>query len=433
MSLHRWHWSIVPILAVLAYLPALGVGFLSDDFGFLFRAETRDLRGYLGWQILLPSQGTGVAFYRPFGMLTTWQFDWQLWGLNPFPYHLLGLLLHAATALVLGLLISDLMGKRSAGLLAGALFAVFPIHTEAVGWLSAQWDIWAALFSITSLWLFNRWWRTTNSSADSTVSKRMGWLLYALSLLAYTLAIFSKESALTWIGALCLVPLFSILQNTATIRRTAGKAIPALLPFGAVLLVYLTIRFVALGSFGGYAAASNSLEIFSKNAIGDALALLAPISPAVLGEPIKLLVGFLSGIVLVICLALYARSRPKMVAFCLVWLALSVVPVLNLQVYPDDLQGNRLLYLPAAGYCALIMILMQAALERLHPRARAIAGGLVGGALALFAIMSWAQVSIWQIATRQADAVGTTLARLIPVGDPTDSTPPHFVVRAGCS
>ncbi|MEO5953838.1 MAG: hypothetical protein ABIQ44_15355, partial [Chloroflexia bacterium] len=161
-SFRWWYWGIIPLLAIIAYLPVLGIGFLSDDYGFLFRAETRDLRGYLGWQIFLPSQGSGVAYYRPFGMLTTWQLGWQLWKLNSFPYHLLGLMLHACVALILGLSVSDLTGKKSAGILAGALFAVYPIHMEAVGWLSSQWDVWAALFAIVSLWLFTKWWRTSS-------------------------------------------------------------------------------------------------------------------------------------------------------------------------------------------------------------------------------------------------------------------------------
>ena len=412
---HWWYWAIVPTLAILAYLPSLWVGFLSDDYGFLFRAETRDLRGYLGWNIFLPSQGAGVAFYRPFGMLTTWQLNWQMWGLNPFPYHLLGLLLHAATSLVLGLWVSDLVRKRSEGLLAGMLFAVFPIHLEAVGWLSAQWDIWAALFAITSLWLFNKWWQADSNAPTQRLSRRKAWLLYGLALLAYTLAIFSKESTLTWIGVLGLVPLFSMFQTERTaLRKALGKVIVALLPFCAVLLGYLTIRFVSLGSFGGYAATSNSPEIFLRNAIGDAALLLAPINPSAFGDPAKLLVGIISGVALLLGLVFYGRRRLRAVAFCLALLVLTLVPVLNLEVFQEDLQGNRLLYLPLAGYCTLVMILVQAAINSAQPRLKTVAMGLVGIVLAMFVAVSWLQLSVWQTATTQANDIGATLARLIP-------------------
>src|SRR5438874_4497444 len=136
-----WGWAAVPALAVVAYAPVLGIGFLSDDFALLGQG-TRDVTP----DLLLPV--SYALFYRPVGTLLIWSVGWRAWGLNPLPYHAEGLLVHAAAALALALWLAEVTSRRGLGWLAGALFAVFPLHTEAVGWLAAQWYALAAMFGM---------------------------------------------------------------------------------------------------------------------------------------------------------------------------------------------------------------------------------------------------------------------------------------------
>src|SRR3712207_6273716 len=134
LTFRTWHWALIPLLAVLAYASVLCIGFLSDDNILLSMARSEGVT----LQGLLPDPVW--PGYRPVGALLTWRLGWLLWGPNPVPYHLVGLLVHASTSLVLGLWLSELTTRRALGWLAGALFAVFPLHLEAVGWLAAQWD-----------------------------------------------------------------------------------------------------------------------------------------------------------------------------------------------------------------------------------------------------------------------------------------------------
>src|SRR5690349_15417311 len=124
---HYGSWLLVPLLAVIAYVPVLQIGFLSDDSVLLAGG-----RQALGLQNLLPEPAW--IFYRPVGTLLTWELGGRLWGLDPWPYHLASLALHAGTALALASWWGAAAGRRGPGLLAGALFAVFPLHLEAVGW-----------------------------------------------------------------------------------------------------------------------------------------------------------------------------------------------------------------------------------------------------------------------------------------------------------
>ncbi len=148
LSFRRWYWVLVPLLAIVAYATVVRIGFLSDDLLSLQAAK----QGLIDLRVFVPQEC--CPLYRPVGLMLTWYYGWHVWGFNPLPLHIEGLLLHSAVSLVLGLWIREIAGNPWPGWLAGALFAVFPLHSEAVGWLAAQWDVQATLFGLLSAWLF---------------------------------------------------------------------------------------------------------------------------------------------------------------------------------------------------------------------------------------------------------------------------------------
>lgn len=170
----NWPLAFVPLLAIFAYLPVLTIGFLGDDLVLLSQGADRK------WDIQLLLPDPDWFFYRPVGLILTWQLGSHIWGANPFPYHLMSLLLHASVSLALGVWVTEATRKPILALLTGSLFATFPLHVEVAGWVAAQWDAWATLFGLLSLWLFTRWWRIDSA-----------WPLYFLSVLLYGLSLFT--------------------------------------------------------------------------------------------------------------------------------------------------------------------------------------------------------------------------------------------------
>jgi hypothetical protein len=390
----HWRWVFVPVLAVLAYIPALSVGFLSDDWALLLQAEQAGIDP----GVFLPNPAW--PSYRPIGALLTWQLGWQIFGASPFLYHALGLLLHAATALALGLWASTVSGRAGLGWLAGALFAVFPLHLEAVGWVAAQWDIWAVLFGILSMWTFALWWR---GGAD--------WKLYLLSLLLYGLGIFSKESLLAFLP---LHLLSAWLVRVPDWWRGWARLGLALVPFGALLLANVGIRLLVLGTLGGYAEARGDIgNFFWTNFAAHLRLLLSPLAELTLGGPATQLLGALVSALLLLGLIYFGKNQRHLLAAAAVWVVLGLVPVINLAPSALDLQQNRLLYLASAGYCVFAAALIYAALlaaGKLKPAA------LTAIAIALFLgiVASWAQMRPWQTATAQTEDIASTLSALIP-------------------
>lgn len=389
------YWLALPLLAIGAYITVLRVGFLADDLVLLDAART----DVIGVRSLLPLQGE--TFYRPVGLMLTWKLGWQLWGFNPLPLHLQGLLIHAAVSLVLGLWLAEATSRRVLGWLAGAIFAVLPIHTEAVGWLAAQWDLWATLFALLSLLLFTRWWK----------ARRPSWYLYAGSVLCFALGLFAKESLITFIPLILLSAWITERPTTGQSRRRLAYA---MLPFCLVLAANVGIRLVTWGSIGGYKGLESSyLDFFWDGYTHQLRGLLSPVNPAVFGDSTVQVVGACTSLLILAGVLMYGRTEKVPLGLAAAWLAVTLFPVLNLPVRPDDLQQNRFLYLPAVGYSAGIAAIVCAAISGMGRQRRLALVG-VCGLLALSGAACWVQLRPWHTTTVQAEEIDRQLQALVP-------------------
>lgn len=395
-----WLWAVVPALAVAAYITAFRVGFLIDDLQFL-----RDVRGKgVDLQALLPDPTPIYGlFYRPVGSLLTWQLGWQLWGDNPLPYHVQSVLLHAGVALFVGLCAAEVSGQRLLGWLSGALFAVFPLHTEAVAWLSAQWDVWAALFGALSLWFFVRGWRAPEGA----------WPLYAGAMLSYLLALLSKESVLAF---LAVFPVAAWLATPRFGRRDLRRLAVYMLPFGAVLGGVVLLRFVTWGQIGGYRRASTDIGGFLWDHLARyGRAFVAPLNPEVVGVAAAQFAGVLGALLLLAALLVFGRGQRKVLIFALTWIIAALLPVLNLAVEPGDLRNNRLAYLASAGYCIALASLVFAFVSSFQRGRWAVAVRFVPVALLLGGVaLSWLHLRPWHTVTVMTQELDRNLARYIP-------------------
>jgi hypothetical protein len=395
-TFRRWYWALIPLLAFTAYATVLRIGFLSDDFAILDAARLDPVN----LQTFLPTRHT-VLLYRPVGMLLTWILGWHVWGFNPLPYHVLGLLLHAGASLALGLWLAEAISRRWLGWLAGALFAVFPLHLEAVGWLAAQWDEWAAFFGLFAFYFFVVWWKRGPSART----------FYLLSVICYGLGLFSKESLLTFLPMFPLSAWLATSRFTAKDWRRLGYAV---LPFVGVLAFNLGLRLTFWGTVGGYPGARMDYAAFAwDNLIVYLRLLLAPINSVLLGKPTAQVVGLVSTLGILLGLVWYGRGLGRLLLVAGIWIVLALLPVLNLPFSADDLQNNRLLYLAAAGYCVGVAALFHTAIASARHGRPLILGSLVV-LLALSVALCWVQLRPWHTATVQAGDIMQQLRRLIP-------------------
>ncbi len=401
LPFRTWYWALVPLLTIVAYFTAVRVGFLKDDLQFL--ADARNYGFDLGRLVSQDAQLHYGLFYRPVGTVLTWRLGWQLWGANPFPYHLESVLIHAANALLVGLWLAQASGRRALGWLAGALFGVWPLHTEAVAWLSAQWDALAVLFGMLSLLLFTRWWRAPTPRR----------VVYLASLALYLLALYTKESMLPFIAMFAITAWYA---GGGFSRRSFRRLGLALLPFFMALLGVLALRFAFWGQVGGYQWARSDFGEFLWDRLIEAVRLLvAPLNPAVVGAAAVQVTGVLTSLLLLAGLVFYGRQERRLLAMSGLWVLAALVPALNLRVSLVDMHNNRFLYLASIGFCMGVAALIYSAATSLTtlPMRRAAMAAI--GVLILACIaLTWAHLRPWHTLTVMVDELDRTMLSLVP-------------------
>ena len=167
------------LLVAVAYLPTLSNGFVWDDRAFTEAAPVREAAGI--WRIwFAPSDIKGEGHYWPLTYTTFW-LEHRLWGFWAPGYHGINMLLHFVNVVLIWRLLARLNALPVWGAwTAAALFAVHPVHVEAVAWVIGRKDLLATLFYLGAALAWLR-------SLDAAAARRRRWHLLALALFAASL------------------------------------------------------------------------------------------------------------------------------------------------------------------------------------------------------------------------------------------------------
>ena len=215
---------------VATYLPALDAGYVWNDNTYLTENATLDRPDALS---LIWTEPKASEQYYPLVFTTFW-IEKQLWGLRPFGYHLVNVLLHAGSALLLWAFLRR-MGLPAAWLAAG-LFALHPMCVESVAWVTERKNTLSLFLSLVAMHAFLAS-QDARAAATEPPKKRRARVgvpwhrrpapLYALALLAFTLALFAKTTA-------SVVPAVLLVLVWWRKGRIAPSEVRPLVPFFAV-------------------------------------------------------------------------------------------------------------------------------------------------------------------------------------------------------
>src|SRR5439155_516496 len=148
MSWWKRDWFFCLILAIvtlLAYQPAWNGSFIWDDDDYVTNNQlltAPDGLRRIWFSLDSPSQ------YFPL-VYTTFRIERALWGLHPFGYHWVNLLLHIANALLVWRVLMAL--KVPGAWLAGAIFALHPVQVESVAWITERKNVLMGFFFLLTL------------------------------------------------------------------------------------------------------------------------------------------------------------------------------------------------------------------------------------------------------------------------------------------
>ncbi len=329
--------AAVAAVAALAYLPSLDGYFLADDFGFIRIFHDRPLKDF---PRLFASDWSGGLWGHPLDEIRpvialSYRLDAFLWGLRPVGYHVTSLVFHGLSAALVFLIAGRVTGRATLGLLAGLLFALSPTHVESVSWIAARVDVMSATFFLASFYSFLMF----RDSGDVR--------LWALSFIAFGLALFSKELTVT-------LPFLLLAYDVVCRRPGRARELLVHVPAFASLGGYFFVRHLALESTAREQMLNaDSLRAFLSRQsyyLGELLPPLRPLPDAVAWA--------LVGLVLAVALgSAWARGSGRgrhIVFFGPVW-HLTVLAPTVVATLPES---HRYLLLPSAGLAVLAALVV---------------------------------------------------------------------------
>lgn len=211
------------LISIIVYSNTLFFDFVWDDIPFLIENEkVRSL--YKFYKFFIEPMPTDLVpvHYRPISMVS-FALDYSIWRYNPFGYHLTNLILNSFVCILIFNFIKSFSTPNIA-FWSAFLFAVHPVHCDAVSWVMARGDILSTLFMVLSLYLY------------SIFLKEFSKKSLILAYISFCFAILSKENAVIFPFIIFLFNYY--FGNNDKIRF--------IIPFFLILIVYSWFRFQIL-------------------------------------------------------------------------------------------------------------------------------------------------------------------------------------------
>jgi len=360
------HFIIILLLiGFVVYLNALPDGFVWDDEEQVVNNQVIQSFTHLSQIFKGGTFQTGGAgglsgiYYKPL-MSLSFMFNYLIWKLNAFGYHLFQVLIHLGNAVLVFLLLKNLFKKIKDGqiwaFLASLIFIVHPANVEAVAYVSATQDVLYAFFGLSALnFIF---WKFKKPGIEglttglllffSLLSKEAGIVIIPIgALLCFW---FIKEKLMVWLmsggGALMAYVLlrFGIAQiflgSSSIVPMGQASLAERLMTMPFMLFSYLRIFF------------------FPKDLFTAQHLVIREINDYRFWFYLFLVFGFMLGLTFVAW-----KKRDRLFAFLVFWFLLSIGLVLNL--FPLDMTiAERWFYLPMIGLLGIMVLLFNKGIKK---------------------------------------------------------------------
>jgi hypothetical protein len=394
---------VIFLFSLLVYINTLDNGLVRDDkLVVLENKWITDIRFIptILTSPVLDFEGTpGLSNqYRPAFHLYM-MVGYALSGKASWGYHLINILFHAFSSLLVFLIISELLislavprgspapaqAQRATfnTLLSacGALiFALHPINTEPVAWISAVSELSFAFFYLISLYLYIK-------------SSKIGDRRYIASVFFFFISACSKESAAT-------LPVVLIAYDLILTRSGLHETTKRLVPFAGAGLVYTALRLSTLNGViplkASHVADLSSFQLLINvpplivNYIGK---LLLPISlnfdyvfdPVYsIAEPRAFIAAIIS--LFIIFLIWRFRLRARYISFALILIFVPLLPALYIPALGENTFAERYLYIPTVGFALLVVLIINKGVEFFGSKGYSLRGVNVRLAVLFFAV-----------------------------------------------
>ena len=288
------------------------------------------------------------TYYRPlFNVLL--MVNYAIFGSSAWGWHLANALIHSGVVYLVYLLLREISGDEWVACISAVLFAVHPVHSESVAWISGITDPWMAVFALPAVYCY---WKYARGGRKSLLIGSAGF---------YFLALLVKETAVA-------VPLFILFceawyfGNSRPWSERTRRAAGILMVFAVPSAIYLVMRYHALS---GVLFGSVPLYPLADAVQTIPLALIKYLALMVVPTGYSYLhyvalvgsvgsVAFWGSLAAVICIgAAVVFTRSRLLILSAVWFVVWLGPALAgiRRFDPEFVIQDRYLYLPSIGVC----------------------------------------------------------------------------------
>ncbi|XP_075712919.1 protein O-mannosyl-transferase TMTC3 [Rhinoderma darwinii] len=380
--------GVLSCVVVLCYWNSLFCGFVFDDVSAIL--DNKDLHPSTPIKKLFQNDFWGTPMseershksYRPLTVLT-FRFNYLFSELNAVSYHLLNLLLHAVVCVIF-LKVCKVFLDNQTSLIAALLFAVHPIHTEAVTGVVGRAELLSSIFLLAAFLSY-----TKSKGPDNSIV----WTPIASAVFLVAVATLCKEQGITVVGICCVYEVFiaqrytiPVLWDTAVQILLGKGSIPysllqtllklVVLMFSTLLLVVIRVQ-VIQSQLPVFTRFDNPAAVSGTPARQLTFNYLLPVNAWLLLNPSELCCDWTMGTIplvesildprnlatllffcflgnLVIYSVRYSGDSSKAVLMGLCLMVLPFIPASNLFFPVGFVVAERVLYVPSMGFCILV-------------------------------------------------------------------------------
>ncbi|XP_069085716.1 protein O-mannosyl-transferase TMTC3 isoform X2 [Pleurodeles waltl] len=380
--------AVIAGVVTACYWNSLFCGFVFDDVSAIL--DNKDLHPTTPLKNLFQNDFWGTPMseershksYRPLTVLT-FRLNYLFSELNAVLYHFLNLILHAVVCLVF-LKVCKLFLDKQTSLIASLLFAVHPIHTEAVTGVVGRAELLSSIFLLAAFLFY-----TKSKGPENTIV----WTPIAVAVVLVAVATLCKEQGITVVGICCIYEVFiaqgytvPILWHTAVQILRGKGSVPysmlltllklIVLMFSTLLLVVVRVQ-VIQSQLPVFTRFDNPAAVSPSPARQLTFNYLLPVNAWLLLNPSALCCDWTMGTIplvesfldvrnlatlaficllgsLVIFSVGYPGDSSKTVLMALSLIALPFIPASNLFFPVGFVVAERVLYVPSMGFCILV-------------------------------------------------------------------------------
>ncbi|MGA2669375.1 MAG: tetratricopeptide repeat protein [Ignavibacteria bacterium] len=349
------YYVLLAAVAFAVYANSLSNDFVFDDESVVLSDPTIKTLSSIPKYITAEAGFHKVIgrYYRPV-ISSSYALDYAVWKFDPLGYHLTNIIIHIINTLLLFKLLMLIFGLEEknmhrlyAILLGSVLFAVHPIHTEAVTWISGRTDSLSFTFFAASFVFYILY--------ISAKNKKYLWLL----VLFYILALLAKEMAITLPAVIILYDVIVKRYSISELKKKLNVYIILVI----ISILYLFIRWLILKDVPERVT---YYYFYGKDAYTTFLTMLqtVPLYLRLLIVPVGLLYHY-SGyfpyvssmgdldiifavlvIVAILAIALYYIKRLPLITYSILFFFVTILPVMNI-VPTMNFMAERFLYIPS--------------------------------------------------------------------------------------